>query len=58
MSLRQTADYLGVSPGALYQMRHTGDGPPGFKVGARVRYRRAEVDAWLDARRDAPRPVA
>ena len=35
----------------LTKMRLTGDGPPFVKVGARaVAYRKADLDAWLQAR--------
>ncbi|MFT3666320.1 helix-turn-helix transcriptional regulator [Piscinibacter sp.] len=30
------------------------DGPPHYKCGKKVRYRRSEVKAWLDARRVVP----
>ena len=28
--------------------RHTGYGPPSFRLGRRVLYRRSDVEAWLD----------
>lgn len=31
----------------LRYWRHLGDGPPGFKLGKRVLYRREAVEAWL-----------
>ncbi|MCX2934721.1 helix-turn-helix domain-containing protein [Mycobacterium sp. CVI_P3] len=44
-----------VSPDTLRYWRHTGTaGPPSFKLGRRVLYRRSDVDAWLQAAR--PRP--
>ena len=30
------------------------DGPPYYRCGKRIRYRRSEVKAWLDARRVVP----
>jgi predicted DNA-binding transcriptional regulator AlpA len=41
------AAYLGVSPRtpALWRSRKTG--PPYFKVGSCVRYRKSDVDKWL-----------
>lgn len=55
MTLPETADYLGLTVAGLYQMRYNGTAPIGYKVGGRVRYRRAEVDAWVDGLRDEPR---
>jgi excisionase family DNA binding protein len=41
--------YLGVPLGTLYSWNHRGIGPRATKVGRHLRYRWAEVDAWLDA---------
>ncbi|UKA59199.1 helix-turn-helix transcriptional regulator [Arthrobacter sp. FW306-2-2C-D06B] len=44
------ADWLGVTPGALAQMRYLGKGPKFIKLGGRsVRYRVSDVNEWLDA---------
>ena len=43
--------YLGIAESTLNKMRLTGYGPPFVKVGARaVAYRKADLDAWLQAR--------
>lgn len=44
------ADYLGVPLATVYAMNHKGTGPRRIKVGKHVRYRQADVDAWLDER--------
>jgi excisionase family DNA binding protein len=44
------ADYLGLSVPTLDRKRVNGDGPPYVKIGSRVRYRRADLDAWLSQR--------
>lgn len=49
------ADYLGLPVGTIYQWRHKGTGPRGIKVGKHVRYRRSDVERWLDAQ---PQPAA
>jgi excisionase family DNA binding protein len=54
----ETAEYLGVTVNALAKMRWDGSGPPYVKIGRRVRYRRSDVDAWLDARRSGTAPTA
>lgn len=52
LSPQQVADYLGVPVATVYRWRYEGTGPRGMKVGKHVRYRRGEVEAWLDARTD------
>lgn len=47
---KPSADYLGVSVPTLDRKRVNGDGPPYVKIGSRVRYRRADLDAWLRSR--------
>lgn len=43
----QVADRLAVSPRTLQMWRYKGGGPRYLKIGAAVRYRAADVDAWL-----------
>ena len=49
----KAADYLGLMPKTLERMRTTGEGPPYRKHGRYVRYTRAELDAWSQARSHA-----
>lgn len=51
-----TAAYIGRSVRTLEQWRYRGEGPPYIKVGKAPRYRRSDVDRWLDAH--TVRPVA
>jgi excisionase family DNA binding protein len=44
----QLAEVLGISVRTLYNWRSQRKGPPGFRVGSHVRYRRSDVEAWLD----------
>lgn len=46
----EAAEYVGVSVPTLNRWRVQGDGPPYVKIGSRVRYRRADLDAWLSQR--------
>jgi excisionase family DNA binding protein len=48
------AAYLGVPTKTLEQWRYVGKGPAYAKVGKHVRYRRTDVDAWLDAQTVTP----
>lgn len=48
---KQAAEVLTVTPGTLSVWRSTGRYQiPFVKVGRRVRYRRADLEAWLAAR--------
>ncbi len=47
LTLSQLAAQLGVSVQTLYDLRSQGRGPRGFRVGRELRFRVAEVDAWL-----------
>lgn len=51
MTPEEAARHLGVSSRTLATWRSTGrHGLPYIKVGARVRYRRQDLDAWLSSR--------
>ena len=52
MVAEETASYLRVPVATLYAWRYKGEGPPAIKVGRHLRYRRSEVDAWVDALAD------
>ena len=47
---RSTAERTTLSVRMLQQLRRDGGGPPFAKVGRRVIYRWADVEAWLAAR--------
>ena len=51
LSTREAAHYLGLSARTLNRYRVSGDGPVFHRFGGRVRYRRADLDAWAQARR-------
>ena len=51
LSTCEAAEYLGLSARTLRRYRVTGDGPVFHRFGARVRYRREDLDAWAAARR-------
>lgn len=44
----EAAAYLYVDPEALYQLNSKGRGPRRYKVGRYNRYRKADLDQWLD----------
>jgi excisionase family DNA binding protein len=49
MSVEEVADFLGVPVQSVRKWRYLGTGPTGLKVGRHVRYRRADLEKWLDA---------
>lgn len=51
LTMREVADWLGVPLGTAYVWRSRGGGPPGIRVGRHVRYRRQDVERWLEQRR-------
>lgn len=57
MSTDGVAEYLVVPVKTVYRWREHRTGPPGFRVGRHVRYRRSDVDAWIEGQLDAERPV-
>jgi Helix-turn-helix domain len=54
MSEAQVAEILGKPPRTLRQWRYLGIGPRYLKVGATVRYRTHDVEAWLEAQEQEP----
>lgn len=49
MSAEDLADFLGVPLNTVYVWNHRRRGPRAHKVGRHLRYRWAEVEAWLEA---------
>lgn len=45
----EAANVLGVPLTTLYQWRHRRRGPRSIKVGRHLRYRPADIEAYLDA---------
>lgn len=55
LSPKQAAKYVGISEAALRLWRAEGKGPRFFRAGEKlVRYRRADLDSWIEARLSAP----
>lgn len=49
IDIGQVSEMTKVPEATLRYYRHLGDrGPKSFKVGRRVMYRRADVEAWLE----------
>jgi excisionase family DNA binding protein len=56
MTLEEVADYLRLSKDTVYRLANTGK-LPASKVGNQWRFRRDDVDAWLDANKNIAREV-
>lgn len=54
MSAEEVGGYLQVPIATLYQWKHKGTGPRAIRVGRWLRYRRRDVDAWLDEQATGP----
>lgn len=48
MTEQELADYCHVHVATVRRWRRAGTGPPVHWAGNKPRYRRSEVDAWLD----------
>jgi predicted DNA-binding transcriptional regulator AlpA len=57
-SPKQASKYLSLSEAVLRLWRAEGIGPRYFKAGQKlVRYRRVDLDAWVESRLSSPRDV-
>ena len=54
LSTEEVAEILGRPARTLRQWRYLGGGPRYLKVGATVRYRTRDVEAWLEAQEQEP----
>jgi excisionase family DNA binding protein len=56
LTSRETAELLRVPVRTLYVWRGAGTGPRAYRVGKHVLYRRSDLEAWLERRRE-PAPT-
>ena len=52
LSPAELAAYLDIPLATIYRWRSQRDGPPGIRVGRHVRYRVADIEAWLEQQQD------
>jgi hypothetical protein len=57
LTLQETAEFLRLTPGALYTQRYRGEEPGmlGIRVGRKVLFRASDIDRFLDELREAAR---
>lgn len=48
MNTTEVSAELGIPVGTLRYYRSSGCGPASFRLGGRIRYRRADVMAWVE----------
>jgi excisionase family DNA binding protein len=53
LTTAEVADLVRTSPETVRYWRFIGKGPASFKLGRKVLYDRAEVQAWIDGERAA-----
>jgi excisionase family DNA binding protein len=51
LNTREAADYVRLGKPTLERFRISGDGPIFVKLGGAVRYRKLDLDTWLESRR-------
>jgi predicted DNA-binding transcriptional regulator AlpA len=56
LNLSEAAARLGRSPDTLRYWRKRNEGPPSFKIGRRVVFYEHELEAWIEAQRQASSP--
>lgn len=49
LTTEQTAKYLQCSTQRIEIWRHHGEGPPYIKLGRMVRYRKSDLDEWIES---------
>lgn len=52
ISITDVSELLGIPVATLYRWRYLGEGPPGYRIGRHVRYRRSAVEAWIEQQAD------
>lgn len=52
LDITALSEWLGVAKPTLYAWRHRGEGPPAIVLNGRVRYRREDVEQWLEAQKE------
>jgi excisionase family DNA binding protein len=52
MTVREVASHLNVAEKTIYRLAQKGD-LPGFKVAGAWRFRREDLDKWIEAQKEA-----
>jgi excisionase family DNA binding protein len=52
IGIEQLSEELGIPVRTIYNWRTLGKGPRGHRIGRHVRFKRSDVDAWLETLAD------
>lgn len=52
LTLDELCAMLKISKDTAYKQRATGTGPPGYRIGKHLRFKRSDVLAWLETKKD------
>ena len=52
LTAEELADFLDVPIKTLYAWRYRGEGPIGFRAGNHLRYRRSDIQRWIEQQID------
>ncbi len=52
LDIRQLSEWLEIAKPTIYMWRHRGEGPPAYKLNNRVRFRRSDMELWLEDQRE------
>jgi excisionase family DNA binding protein len=47
-TINDLCELLSVTPKTVHSWRHRGIGPTSFKAGKHVRYKRSDIEAWIE----------
>lgn len=52
LTLDELCALLKITRGTAYKQRATGTGPPGYRIGRHLRFKRGDVLDWLESKKD------
>jgi predicted DNA-binding transcriptional regulator AlpA len=55
LTIRDLEDEYGIEAVTVYNLRHRGDFPTGYRVGNRLRFKRTDIEAFIASKADKPR---
>ena len=51
LTLDELCAWLKITKMSIYKQRSEGTGPPGYRIGKHLRFKRSDVLAWLETRK-------
>lgn len=53
LTLDELCAMLKITKATAYKQRTTGSGPPAYRIGKHLRFKRSDVVAWLETKRES-----